>query len=319
MRRLHCFPPTSGFMIRWPIEGLSRISQRMRHFFTCVMFLFMEGSALPAETRLPFDSRSLVEVHRLDVIPKEVIALLGSHRGGPDGITDRFDRFKAASAAGGNVPSRYLETAGVSSAAVVVIYQEAGRPPSYHAVAFMMTSSGWSQLQEWTLDENPLGLRYFLYSVDSARYPRAHLFFSDERRYRVETRISQTRPTRRNGPLRKDNLSDDEAREIQSVMAPIYPGAILNISGVVTGCPCEEGPSCSDQVWVVPQNAVNTDGALLSRMSGHWTVGPIQIWWLDKAHMEADRQLTFSQRTEVLDSLWEKFPACVKATTSSGQ
>jgi hypothetical protein len=168
-------------------SGVSRISQRMRHLFGCVMLLLMAGSALPAETRLPFDSRSLVELDRLDVIPKEVIALLGWHHGGPAGIADRFDRYKAARAAGGNPPGRYLETAGVSSAPVV------------------------------------------------------------------------------------------------------------------------------------PQNALNTGGALLSRISGHWIVGPIQKWWLDKAHTEADHHLTPGQRTEVLDSVWEKFPACVKATTSSGQ
>jgi hypothetical protein len=86
--------------------------------------------------------------------------------------------------------------------------------------------------------------------------------------------------------LRKTNLSDDEAREIQSVMSALYPGAILNISGVATGCPCEEGPSCSDQVWVVPHTVPATDGAVLSRINGRWGVGLIQQWWLDKAHLE---------------------------------
>jgi hypothetical protein len=289
---------------------------RMRHLVACVTLLLMGRSALAAETRLPFDSRSLVEVGRLDVIPKEVIALLGWHRGEPGGIADRFDRYKAGSGAPGNRSSRYLETAGVSSAAVVVIYQEAGPPTSHHAVAFMMTSSGWSHVRDWILDERPIGLRYFLYSVDSARYPQAQTFLSDQRRYRVETRIRETRPNRRDGPLRKANLSDDEAREIQAVMAHVYPGAILNISGVVTGCPCEEGRSCSEQVWVVPHNARNTDGALLSRMSGRWAVGPIQKWWLDKARIEADHHLTLSQRDEALDSLWEQFPACATATTA---
>ena len=279
----------------------------------------MSDSALPAETQLPFDSRPLVEVHRLDVIPKEVIALLGWHRGGPDGIAERFDKFDATGAAGSKLPRRLFETAGVSSAATVVIYEQAGRPPTYHAVAFMMTRSGWRQVGEWPLDERPLGLRYFLYTVDSARYPRAQLYLSENRRDRVEARIIQTRPTRRDGPLRKANLSDDEAREIQSIMAPTYPGAILNISGVVTGCPCEEAPSCSDQVWVVPENDLKAGGALLSRSSDRWTIGPIQKWWLDKAHVEADHTLTPNQRAETLDSLWEKFPACMHATTSGGQ
>jgi hypothetical protein len=294
------------------------VRRRIDHFVTCVMLLLVNASAFPAETQLPFDSRPLIEVHTLDVIPKEVIALLGWHRGGPDGIAERFDKFNETDAAGSNLPRRLLETAGVNSAAVVVIFEEAGRPPTYHAVAFMMTRTGWRHVGDWTLDERPLGLKYFLYTVDSARYPRAQLYFTEDRRFRVERRIIQTHPTRRDAPLRRANLSDDEAREIQSVMSPIYPGAILNISGVVTGCPCEEGPSCSDQVWVVPENDIKTDGAMLSRISGQWTVGPIQKWWLEKAHLEADPQIVSSKRIEVLDSLWEKFPACAKATPPAG-
>jgi hypothetical protein len=167
------------------------ISQRMRHLVACVMLLLVNASTLSAETQLPFDSRSLVEVHTLDVIPKEVIALLGWHRGGPDGVAERFDKFNETDTAGSNLPRRLLETAGVSSAAAVVIYEQAGRPPTYHAVAFMMTHSGWSHVGDWTLDERPLGLRYFLYTVDSARYPRAQMYFSEMRRNRVERRIIQ--------------------------------------------------------------------------------------------------------------------------------
>jgi hypothetical protein len=289
------------------------MERRRIRLVACVMLLRVIASALAADTQLPFDSRALVEVHTLDAIPKEVIALLGWQQAGPGGIADRFDKFNATDAAGSDLPRRRFKTAGVSSAAVVVIYQQAGRPPTYHAVAVEMTRSGWRQVREWTLDEDP-GLRFFLYTVDSGRYPRAaQLYLSQKRRYRVETRISQTRPIRRDGPLRKINLSDDEAREIQSVMSQIYPGVLLNISGVVTGCPCEEGASCSDQVWVVPKDDVKTDGVLLSRISGHWTAGPIQKWWMYKADLEADSHLTPGQRFEALDSLWKQFPACALA------
>jgi len=295
------------------------VSQRIHRLVACVMLLLINAPAVPAETRLPFDSRPLIEVHTLDAIPKEVIALLGWHGRGPDGIAEPFDKFNATNAAGSNLPRRRFETAGVSSVAAVVIYEQAGHRSTYHAVAFMMTRSGWGHVGEWTFDENPGGLRFFLYLVDSARYPLAQRYLRDHRRYRVEARISRTRPTRRDAPLRRANLTDDEAREIQAVMSPIYPGAILNISGVVTGCPCEEGSSCSDQVWVVPQNELKTDGTLLSRIDSRWTVGPIQKWWLTRMHVEFDNQLTPSQRAEALDSLWEKFPLCAQATTSTGQ
>jgi len=31
----------------------------------------------------------------------------------------------------------------------------------------------------------------------------------------------------------------------------IVPDTRLNISGVITGCDCEDGAGCSDQVWMV--------------------------------------------------------------------
>ena len=37
----------------------------------------------------------------------------------------------------------------------------------------------------------------------------------------------------------------------RAVPSAELPGAIVNIGGVVSGCTCEEGASCSDQVWIV--------------------------------------------------------------------
>ena len=89
------------------------------------------------------------------------------------------------------------------------------------------------------------------------------------------------RPTRREGPLRELNISDMEIREIQRQVERIFPGTLLNISGVTTGCPCENGPLCSDQVWVVAHQVRSTKGLMLSRIEGHWTIGALEQWWLD--------------------------------------
>jgi hypothetical protein len=278
--------------------------------------LVLVGRAAPAAgTELSFDSRALVEVHTLDAIPKEVIALLGwDKREGPDGISASYREFNETDAAGSKFPRRYFESAGVCSAGVVVLYEEAGRPPSYHAIAFEMTRTGWSKVREWAFDEN-LDLRSFLYTVDSAHYPQAQYYLRSKRRQRVAARIRETQPGRRDAPLRKTNLSDNEAREIQYVMAQVYPGVILNISGVVEGCPCEEGAFCSDQVWIVPRYDPNISGVSLSRINGHWAVGPIQQWWIDRAKLEADTHLTPNHH-DALDSLWEQFPACVKTPST---
>src|SRR5437773_2089790 len=123
-------------------------SRRIRHLIIGVMLLRIVASVEAAETRLPFDSRSLVEVDKLDVVPKEILQLLGWHREGSDGVAERFDQFNATGSSGSKLPNRLFETAGVSSAAAVLIYRQAGRPPTYHSVAFMMTPAGWSRVGE---------------------------------------------------------------------------------------------------------------------------------------------------------------------------
>lgn len=94
---------------------------------------------------------------------------------------------------------------------------------------------------------------------------------------------ADNRLSRRDEPLRELNLSDTEVRQIQSIAWRVFPGAILNISGVVSGCPCEEGPSCTDQVWIVAHGHGEALGLELSRIYGRWTVGTVQQYWLDLA------------------------------------
>src|SRR5260370_41413847 len=97
-----------------------------------------------------------------------------------------------------------------------------------------------------------------------------------ERLFAIEKRISQTRPVRREHPPRADNIRDEEVAEIQTDAATVMPGAIVNISTVVTGCPCEGGPSCSDQVWIVAYRPEKTLGVLLSKIENHCHVGVVR-------------------------------------------
>ena len=73
------------------------------------------------------------------------------------------------------------------------------------------------------------------------------------KRMRIENRAHELRPRRRDEPLRYLNISDDEVREIQLMAEKYLPKVLLNISPVVTGCPCEEGPQCTDQVYIVAE------------------------------------------------------------------
>jgi hypothetical protein len=64
------------------------------------------------------------------------------------------------------------------------------------------------------------------------------------------------------------------------VAVGIYPDAIVNISTVTDGCECEEGDSCTEQVWLVLYKPSRMRGLMLSKIGGHWQVGAIQEWWL---------------------------------------
>lgn len=140
-----------------------------------------------------------------------------------------------------------------------------------------------------------------------------------ERLFAIEERIVKTRPQRRDSPLRQENIRDDEVRQIQAAASLVVPKAIINISAVVTGCPCEEGPSCSDQVWILAHQSERTTGLQLSKISGQWTIGAVQRWWLEYEKLEA-RRASFrpiSTYFHAEDSLKEQFPACLSSSEAS--
>lgn len=105
-------------------------------------------------------------------------------------------------------------------------------------------------------------------------------------------RIWKSRPRRLEGPLRTENISDEEVREVQAVTAEVFPGAIVNISGVTDGCPCEDGPRCDSQVWIVAYRDNKNHGLMLSRVDDEWTIGLTQRWRLQYYHLrEQSRQI----------------------------
>lgn len=132
-----------------------------------------------------------------------------------------------------------------------------------------------------------------------------------EKRFALEKRIKATEPKRRNYPLRYKNISDEEAREVKLVVQKILPRAIVNIGPVVTGCPCEEGPECTDQVWITVDHGQTSSGFLLSLTAGAWTIGPIQRWWFDREKLEKQRNsLPISDYFAAEGALIDRFPAC---------
>jgi len=119
-------------------------------------------------------------------------------------------------------------------------------------------------------------------------------------------------PRRRDLPLRYLNISDEEVREVQSAAAEVVPRAIVNISGVVTGCPCEDGEDCKDQVWIVAYRPDKSTGLMLSRIDNRWVIGPVQQWWLRYEKLQANRGTfrTYEAFERAEYELIESFPVC---------
>lgn len=133
---------------------------------------------------------------------------------------------------------------------------------------------------------------------------------AEHRRY-----ITSTRPKRNEAYLRRENISDEEVREIQGAARSILPEAIVNIAGVTSDCPCEDGPDCSAQVWVVAYDPGETVGLMFSRIDGQWGIGPVQNWWLRYDEHQAMRprrrdDAEFRAWYEQHELLFAAFPSC---------
>ena len=116
------------------------------------------------------------------------------------------------------------------------------------------------------------------------------------RHYLLWKRLNSIRPQRMDGPLRYLNVSDEEVREIKGAAFEVVGNVLVHIGGVISGCPCEDGPKCTDQVWVQAEIHEEPFGLLLSRIDNHWVIGPMQRWWwrYEKASYE-DQDLMINE------------------------
>jgi hypothetical protein len=133
-----------------------------------------------------------------------------------------------------------------------------------------------------------------------------------ERQMDLIDRAWQLRPGRRDEPLRELNITDNEIREIQGVAAKYIPKTLMNISPVIAGCPCEEGPQCTDQVYIVAEKGEKSVGLQLSRVKNAWQVGVVQEWWFRHDALQARRaKMEYRQYKSEIDELFRVFPMCV--------
>jgi hypothetical protein len=133
-----------------------------------------------------------------------------------------------------------------------------------------------------------------------------------QRQFAIVERAYELRPRRRDEPLRYVNLSDNEMREIQQVAARHLAKTMLNVSPVIEGCACEEGPLCTDQVYVVTYVADTAMGLQLSRVKNVWQVGVVQLWWARYDALQGQRiRMNFRAFDSARSELFREFPSCV--------
>lgn len=143
---------------------------------------------------------------------------------------------------------------------------------------------------------------------DREQYTRDREMVSD-----VMRRAHSNAPRRRDTPLRELNLTDEEIREIQSATRNYLPADYLNISPVVTGCACEDGPDCKEQVYVLADMGASAKGLQLSRIKNTWTVGALQQWWVNYGRLEERRkQMDWPEYERALIALAREFPMCAE-------
>ena len=294
--------------------------------------LLLAGSVLAGHSALATDSdfeaqtSRMVEIRTLQALPRAVAAQLGLHQGGAGGIADANEPFNRTDNKGSQLPMRHFILGGASLTAALVVYEQGGRDSTFNARAFVLEASGWKPGPEWSLNTAPSSLRALLDQLFPHNFSdgRPLTLGQRVRNAQIESRIHETRPARRDGPLREDNISDNEVREIQAIVLRVMPGSILNISGVVTGCPCEEEAACTDQVWIVAHRPDRTKGLQLSRIGGRWTIGRVQQWWLDLESLGAEPRQPGSSAAywEARSRLFDRFPTCATgspaATSAAG-
>ena len=121
-------------------------------------------------------------------------------------------------------------------------------------------------------------------------------------------------PRRRDAPLRALNMTGEEVREVELIARKYDMPELVNISPVVTGCPCEEGGSCTEQVYITSRVNDSMVSLQLSRRKNLWTVGPVQKWWLEYAALkERENDMPWTDFQDARAQLLLSLPMCTHA------
>lgn len=152
----------------------------------------------------------------------------------------------------------------------------------------------------------------------ASRFDWAEYHRRNDIMWEVGRRARAVYPHRRDEPLRDQNITDGEIREIEELVKEYLPRTIVNIGPVVMGCPCEEGEACTDQVWLQANTAANSVGLLLSRTQNRWDVSAVQKWWLRWRALQAEEsRLGWQEFEDRRWALFQDFPVCTERSPTA--
>jgi hypothetical protein len=256
----------------------------------------------------------LAEVRHLSELPHEVAKALGWQGIDKDGIADL--ELKPGTSSPKSI-DRWFLLGGLSKTYALIAIVNRRVYPSFdrfHVSGFTLAGSLWVPSGEWVISSLP-------HTVDELGQllgsPESQVITARWRNWQHERELdrrlfgsSSALSYRANAPLRKININDEEVRQIEAVVHELKPGAIVLISGVVEGCPCEDGPGCSAQVWTAIERAEGIRSLELSDINDHWIVGPVQRWYLELAQLERSKFPTYAAYTTAHATLSNRYPTC---------
>jgi hypothetical protein len=289
----------------WRIDSLARCAIALCTFV---------GVTRGAEMGPPHDIHGFEEIRHISKLPPELAKALGWQRSDKDRIGD-LEREPGTSSP--PLINRWFLLGALSKTYALVAVENRAAYPSFdrfHVNSFTLIGSDWVAGGEWVLGAQPHTvdeLAQLLGSQESQAITARWRNWQHERDLDRRIFRSAVNPSyRANTPLRKININDEEVRQIQAVVHELIPGAIVLISGVAEGCPCEDGPDCSAQVWTAIDRSAGIRSLELSDINDHWVIGPVQRWYLESAQLERSKFPTSAEYYAARTTLNNRYPTC---------
>jgi hypothetical protein len=292
----------------------------MKLLTSCAFALCSLANFAMAEPDAPVDVRESHEIRSLSKLPPALAKALGWQGEETDTIVD-LERISKTQAT--RLVNRWF-LLGALAETHALIAVEARHPfPEYdrfHVTSFLLINGKWTPGGEWIVQSQPHAIADIAQLI---RSPESRALTAKWQKWQrdqdLNGRMAESDPAARYRriALREVNISDIEVRQIQAVVQDLMPGAIVAISGVAKGCPCEDGPGCSAQVWTAIYYEGKTTSLELSDINEHWVVGPVQQWYIERAKLARPSFPSYAAYSAAQQAMNDRYPVCSGASSSN--